>query len=314
MPQICYVPKRFRAEALKIIEAANSILSTYAAQGFDVTLRQLYYQFVQRGTIPNTERDYKRLGEIINDARLAGLLDWTAIVDRTRFVRKNPHWNAPSEIVSSCAEQFQVDKWTGQEYYVEVWIEKDALIGVIGGVCRSLDAPHFSCRGYVSQTAVWGAAQRIKGRVQAGQRAVVIHLGDHDPSGLDMTRDIQERLNLFAEHYGSSIKVERIALTMEQIEEHNPPPNPAKESDSRAHDYIIKYGASSWELDSLDPATLANLVRSAIRRYLDAAAFNKRAKVEKAYRELLKMVSESLAKSEAEARSKGGSKPPRKKR
>ncbi len=143
MPKICYVEHRFGAKALLTIKKANEILEEYTKQGFDLTLRQLYYQFVSRAIIPNNQREYKNLGGIINDARLAGLIDWDHIVDRTRNIRGNTHWSNPSSIISACASQFMIDKWADQPYRVEVWIEKDALIGVIERVCRMLDISYF---------------------------------------------------------------------------------------------------------------------------------------------------------------------------
>ena len=103
MPRICYIPKNFRKKSLEVIAAANRIIEEYAAQGFSLTLRQLYYQFVARDLLPNTKRSYKRLGEIINDARLAGLVDWDQITDRTRNVRSNGHWSSPSDIIRLAA-------------------------------------------------------------------------------------------------------------------------------------------------------------------------------------------------------------------
>ena len=252
MPLIKYVSKRFGQHSLNLIETANEIIESYSAQGFSLTLRQLYYQFVATNALPNTEKSYSLLGNLISDARLAGMIDWNAIEDRTRFVRKNTHWNNPSEIVEACSQQYQTDKWAGQQFYVEVWIEKDALVGVIEPTCRALDVPCFSCRGYTSQTAMWDAAQRMT----THHLPIVFHLGDHDPSGLDMTRDIQDRLSLFA----TDAEVRRIALTIKQVRSYNPPPNPAKVSDSRAAKYIEEYGDESWELDALKPNVLVQLV------------------------------------------------------
>lgn len=98
MPKISYIEKRFRSETLEIIDQANAIITEYEAQGFDLTLRQLYYQFVARDLIPNTQRDYKRLGSIVNDARLAGLIDWASIVDRTRNLRALGHFESIERI------------------------------------------------------------------------------------------------------------------------------------------------------------------------------------------------------------------------
>lgn len=163
MPKIKYQDFAFRPATLSLIDTANKIITEYQAQGFDLTLRQLYYQFVSRDIISNTQQSYKNLGSVVNDARLAGMIDWDTIVDRTRELRTLSHWNSPADIVDTCAKQFNIDRWAGQKYRPEVWIEKDALVGVFERICRELDVPLFSCRGYTSQSEMWVAAQRMLG-------------------------------------------------------------------------------------------------------------------------------------------------------
>lgn len=253
-----------------IISKANAIIDEYERQGFDLTLRQLYYQFVSRDLIPNRDTEYKRLGSIINDARLAGLIDWNAITDRTRNLRSLSHWRNPGDIIFSAARSYRIDKWAMQDYRVEVWIEKDALVGVIAGVCDDLDIPYFSCRGYTSQSEMWVAGQRLLKYIKDGQTPLVLHFGDHDPSGKDMTRDIIDRLTLFS---NSAIELQRIALNMDQVEQYNPPPNPAKITDSRASAYIAEYGDESWELDALEPTVIADLIRDAVGVVMDQDAW-----------------------------------------
>src|SRR4051794_4604843 len=124
MPAIEYVPKKFRDEARYIIHQARQICQSYAEQGYDLTLRQLYYQFVARDLIANKQSEYNRLGTIINDARLAGLLDWNYIVDRTRNLKgpgthEMPHWNNPDDIVRAAARSYRESKWANQDYRIE---------------------------------------------------------------------------------------------------------------------------------------------------------------------------------------------------
>lgn len=211
MPKIEYVPKNFSADRLQMIEKVNGVVAEYQKQGYSLTLRQVYYQMVARDIIPNNMRSYKNLGNLINDARLAGLIDWLAIEDRTRNLRGNSHWSTPGSVSESAAYSYRLDHWQGQQNYVEVWVEKDALIGIVGQICGKLDVAHFSCRGYVSQSEMWAAARRLRRRQEAGQHVILLHLGDHDPSGKDMSRDIQERLITF-ETYGVTFK--RLALNM----------------------------------------------------------------------------------------------------
>lgn len=283
--RITYIPKRFRADRQRLIDLANSIIAEYEAQGFDLTLRQLYYQLVARDVIPNTEASYKRLGDTIADARLAGLVEWEAIEDRTRNLRDLTHWRDPRAIINAAVRSYRIDKWAGQPYRPEVWVEKDAVLNIVAQVCESLDVPYFSCRGYTSLSEKWRAGQRMQAWCADGQIPVVIHLGDHDPSGLDMTRDIRERLELFAGH---PVDIRRIALNRDQIARYNPPPNPAKVTDSRAKGYIAQHGRVSWELDALTPTVLAGLIRDAIADLLDADAWRAWQAQEDAQREQLR--------------------------
>ena len=270
MPKIKYREIDMSVRRLSVVDKANEIVVEYQAQGFDLTLRQLYYQFVSRGLIPNSQKEYKRLGDVVNDARLCGLIDWSAISDRTRELRSLNHWDSPAAIVKACAEQFHVDRWGAQPIRPEVWIEKDALVGVIEGVCHELDVSFFSCRGYTSQSEMWVAAQRLRRYVREGQRVVVLHFGDHDPSGLDMSRDIRNRLELF----GAQVDFRRMALNADQVEKYGPPPNPAKITDSRFAGYEAEHGDESWELDALEPSVIVDLIRTEVERLRDEALWD----------------------------------------
>lgn len=285
MPKIQYKDIRFRQSSLDLINLVNEVIEEYQAQGYELTLRQAYYQLVARGYIPNNERSYKNIGNLINDGRLAGLIDWYAITDRTRNLRRNSHWETPSEVIESAKYSYLLDKWEGQPNYVEVWVEKDALVDVVGQACRPLDVPFFSCRGYTSQSEMWAAARRFIVQRNREQR-IIIHLGDHDPSGIDMTRDIQERLEMF----GADVYVKRVALTMEQIRQFNPPPNPAKITDSRCGKYIAMYGHESWELDALEPKVITDLIRSEVTMYRDDDLYQEVCRKERKEKDELQML------------------------
>ena len=165
----------------------------------------------------------------------------------------------------SAKYSYLLDKWEDQPNYVEVWVEKDALIDIVGQACRALDTPFFSCRGYTSQSEMWLAAQRFIAQNEIRENCFIIHLGDHDPSGIDMTRDITERLELF----GAYVEVNSIALTMDQVNKYNPPPNPAKITDTRSSKYIREFGNESWELDALEPQMLAELITNEVTALRD---------------------------------------------
>lgn len=179
------------------------------------------------------------------------------------------------------------DKWADQETYVEVWVEKDALVGIIGQAAGKWDVNFFSCRGYTSQSEMWVASQRLLRKLADGKKVQIIHLGDHDPSGIDMSRDILDRLRLFV---GDRVPVLRAALNMVQVQKHQPPPNPAKVTDSRYDAYRAKYGEFSWELDALDPTVLTGIVERAILQYCNLEQYQQAKAKENRARNLLRQI------------------------
>lgn len=329
MPKIVYRERRFRAATLAIIERAEQVCEEYQTQGYDITLRQLYYQFVSRGWMENRQSEYKRLGGIVGDARLAGLIDWNHIEDRTRNIQVPSAWDDPASIVQAVSRSYAIDKWADQDSRVEVWVEKDALVGILEAVCDPENVPYFSCRGYTSLTEIWGAAQRLRRHLSAGQNVTVIHLGDHDPSGLDMTRDIEDRMRMFIHRDGlndlvdvfergretgrwldwkpgdpvppealewmrdvrdgwGDFEIVRVALNIDQVEQYDPPPNFAKETDARWRRYNDETGLTdSWELDALDPAVLATLIRDEIHQWRDEVRWDAMVAREEEEREVL---------------------------
>lgn len=192
-----YENKKISVERQQVIAQANAICAEYASQGLVLTLRQLYYQFVARGLVPNEQREYDRLGDICRDGRMAGLMDWDFLIDRTRNLMSWKTYKGPQEALKELAEKYHRDLWAPQHHRIEVWVEKDAAIGVVEKVCASNSVPYFSCRGYTSMSEMHEAAQRIRWHVEAGNQVTILHIGDHDPSGLDMTRDIEDRLRTF---------------------------------------------------------------------------------------------------------------------
>jgi hypothetical protein len=316
--RIAYEKWAPRGESAVIVQYANQIAIDYANQGYDLTLRQLYYQFVSRDLLPNTQKSYDRLGQIINRARLAGLMDWDHLVDRTRNIRSVAHWENPADIIDTVSRQFRLDKWSTAPTRIEVWVEKEALAGVVQRAADRNDVAWFSCRGYVSQSEMWAAGQRLREYIKVGQNVILLHLGDHDPSGIDMTRDITDRLRTFIlqdwannemEETGAIkfrdiiasmdercdgrtwFDVRRIALNYDQVQQYNPPPNPAKATDARFAKYLEEYGSESWELDALDPATLDALIESEIDDIIDPTLWDARVEEENTHRRLLKKTS-----------------------
>lgn len=256
----------------ELVETAESICLDWERQGYDLTLRQLYYQMVSRALIPNTLQSYKRLGNLIDNARLAGLIDWRHIVDRTRNVyRTEGADTTPADAIRSTAGGYSLPRWDDQPNHVEVWVEKEALSGIVSTAAREVAINYFSCRGYVSQSEMYDSGKRFGRLARRGKPVHVIHLGDHDPSGIDMTRDIRTRLAMFSN--GANITVTRVALNLDQIQQYQPPPNPAKATDARFEDYAAIYGDQSWELDALAPSVIHDLIVEAVRPLMDMEAW-----------------------------------------
>jgi len=268
--KISYQNIRIGKSGLQLIEHVNRIIDEYRAAGYTLTLRQVYYQLVAGAIIENTEKSYKNIGNLINNGRLAGYIDWSAIEDRTREVRSQPTWDSPAQILQEAARQYQRNLWETQDNYLEVWVEKDALVAIVEESASRFNSLCFACRGYASQTAMHDAALRFIEKTEQGKDCILIYLGDHDPSGLDMTRDINERLAGF----GAIVDVRRIALNRDQIDLYRPPVNPAKVTDTRVKEYIAKHGNHSWELDALKPEVIDALIADAIEINLDQKRFN----------------------------------------
>ena len=260
----------FRSKKEMLKEVGRIILS-----GSDdpMTLRQLYYRFVALDLLENKESQYNYLGESIKEARIEGTIPWDWIEDRTRSadagdydsVSREKHFEDHLEYFETCDERFNRPRWEGQDTYVEVWVEKEALAGVFASVADELRVVSFPNRGYTSITLLHEAAERIRA-ADSDRRPVILYFGDFDPSGQDIERNIRDKLN---DTFGVDVGVERVALTREQIDERELPPQPAKSSDSRYEDFVEEHGDIAVELDALPPEDLREMVREAVSKHFD---------------------------------------------
>ena len=277
-------------DSTALLEDINLILEDFEQQGYILTLRQLYYQLVSRGVIPNTVASYGRIGNVVNRGRLAGLIDWDMIEDRMRIPQSRTHWSSPREIIEAAASSYYRARWDDQDYYIEVWCEKDAVSNIIQPVCRRWDVTFMANRGYSSQSAMYAASRRLESAYSNGKSLEVVYLGDHDPSGIDMTRDITDRLGIFLNDGEPVSFVHRLALNMDQVKRYRPPENPAKVTDSRFQGYMTRFGNKSWELDALEPKVLAQLVEDRITIFVDQDLWDEvEDREEKQQKELLEM-------------------------
>lgn len=270
--KMAYIQKRFYKKTEKLIDDINGIIDEY--KGLRLSVRQTFYQLVSRGIIPNKQEEYNKISELLGKARMAGLVDWDAIEDRTRYVREIQHWDNPQQIIRAAANSYAIDTRATQPCYIEAWIEKDALIGILEDTCSMLDVACFSCRGNPSITAIHDAAERCRNK----SNPIILYAGDHDPSGLQIPRTIAERF----EDFGVDVDIRRIGLTLEQIRQLNVPPNTAKETDPNYTAYVRDTGLTqSWELDALPPNELAGLFENAIHELTDFAELERMQEREK---------------------------------
>lgn len=259
-----------------ILDQAITVIERYQQMGIKLTLRQLYYQMLP--VIENKVSEYQKLSALISDARYAGLIDWDAIEDRIRSPDMPGHWIDMSEFLDSALGAYKLDRWAGQNDYVELLTEKDALHSVLSPIARQWHVSFSVNRGYTSTTAIHDLYERIVEKMKYGRMVHLLYLGDHDPSGLDMIRDINERLSLFLQKDGyrqeHDFRVHHIALTYEQVLKYSPPPNPAKITDPRAKHYIERYGNKSWEVDAIEPKLMRAMVIRAIADRCDVGSMD----------------------------------------
>lgn len=175
----------------------NKIIEEYQAEGYVLTLRQLYYQLVSRDVIPNKQAEYSKLSILLKEGRMAGIVDWEAIEDRLRKPSTPAAFDSPKDIINAAINQYRKDRQEGQPVYMEVWVEKDALSGVLSRVTKVFGVPIMVNRGYSSASAMFDSYERFMQAFENGQTVKILYLGDFDPSGVDMIRDIQERVEEF---------------------------------------------------------------------------------------------------------------------
>lgn len=286
----------------ELLRQVVGIVASYQQQGIKLTNRQLYYQLVAGGIIPNADLVYKRICKFLTDARYAGLIDWEAIEDRGRVPEMHAEWESIKDLIRSAVHSYRLPRWADQNYYVELYCEKEAMESILHPIADKYHISFGYNKGYSSASAMYNLARRVKAWVKEGRKAVVLYLGDHDPSGLDMVRDIRERITEFLtrgdEPVEPNFEVIQLALHMSQVKKFNPPPNPAKVTDPRAGWYISKFGKVSWELDALRPEVLIHIAEAGIQQFLDLAKYNAWIALERKQKKALEDFGSGLAKEQ----------------
>ena len=270
MAKIKYISKSMHDSNKNLLDAMIPIIKDYEHKGHRLTVRQLYYHLVSRNIIPNEETSYRRTSKVLETARMTGLVDWDTIVDRALVRQMRREFHTIGRFVDAAINSYKCFRWDDQDYYLEALVEKEALAGILEQVTSKYHVVSMLAnKEYPSASVMHDVAQRMINH-ELHRDCCILYMGDHDPSGIDMPRDIRARL----EKFGSSARVNHIALSMDQINEYDLPPNPAKKTDPRSHKYYEKHGKHSWELDALDPDTFVRILESHILKYLDVNKYN----------------------------------------
>jgi len=264
------------AKTMAILDAAIAVLADADAP---MTVRQVYYQLVSRQVIQNERSQYQAVSKLLVHARCDGTIPWSAIEDRLRRPRTVRMWDGLAEFAETARRAYRRDVWPSQDAYLEVWLEKDALSGIFEDVLGHYGVTLNVGRGYDGWDSIHNAAERLGD----GAGCTVLYFGDFDPSGEDMVRSLRARLA----NFGCVPDVVKCALTFDDVERYNLPPDFAKRTDTRWAAFVGKYGDVCVELDALPVDVLRSSLVSEIEARLDLDALRTVREIEAADREEL---------------------------
>ena len=274
----------------KLLTDIQGVIKQYP--GLKMTVRQIYYRLVAGQKLPNSMSSYNRVKRILTEARLEGQVSFDAIEDRTRAIITYAQTADTVEqytrdweyTIRKLDKLYTLPRWYGQPSRVIVLVEKQALQGLFMDVCKEKQVDLLVCRGYPSITVLYKLARQVR---NTQQKVQVLYYGDYDPSGLDIDRNVEERLR---QDFGASFTFKRYAITRDQIEEYDIPPAPAKDTDSRTRGMEERLGeAMQVELDAIDPPDLQTIIRDSIDEFFDSEGYElKRGETLKARRKEIK--------------------------
>ncbi len=269
----------FTKEVWQLIQNINAVLSEYETR---LTVRQLFYQLATRHIVPLTKKGYRSVQSACSKGRKKGYVDWEKIEDRTRKPHTKLMWQGLDDFKNTILIAYQRNIWINQQSYFEVWLEKNALYGVISPITQKYGITLQVITGYSSDSAIYEGANRFKQHFHSRggfglSQPTILYLGDHDATGIDIDRDIRDS---FLNDHDLKINVKRIGLLYADIGKYNLLPNFEKETDTRLKGYRAKGYTKQAELDALPPDVLIGRVESAITSHLDMGAFNECKRIE----------------------------------
>ncbi len=250
--------KRQRATKAEMLERRAQLLAI-VSEGRPMTVRQVFYQATVHGIVEKAETGYNKVQTLLADMRRDGELPYHWLADSTRWMRKPKSHNSVEEALQETARFYRRSLWRDAVSYAEVWLEKDALSGVVFPVTSMYDVPLMVARGFASLSFLYESAEAIK---EMRRPTFIYHLGDYDPSGVAAAHKIEQTLREFAPD--AEIYFERLAVLPSQIHEWDLPTRPTKTTDSRAKNF----GDISVELDAIEPGQLRAIVEQAINVHI----------------------------------------------
>jgi len=294
------VPKVWETDLQGLVRSILRIVEDYQQQDIIQTLRGYYYDLVSEGLIPNAIEIYKKMGKLISDLRYSGHIDWSAMEDRARKKEMHIEWDNIDDALKTITHIYRLPRWQDQDKYIEFFTEKDTMYPRLAPLTNKYHIPLCINRGYASSSVIYDLSKRVIEKLEDGKEVVILYLGDHDPSGLNMIEDMEKRLTEFLEdgreYIEPNFKIIHVALTKEQIKKYNLPPNPAKMSDTRSKKYIEEHGSISWEVDAMKPQIMRAIVEKEILNHIDVDKYNAWIKKEEKEKQALKEFGEKLSK------------------
>lgn len=276
--------RKLRAKSVPI---ARGILKAFDDYGTGLTVRQVYYQLASFGLVPLCRSGYRQAQNMTMRLRELDIIPWGWFADRARERIQRAAWDDASEFADAVAQSYRKDLWQTQDEHVEFWLEKDALSGFVSKALHVWGNPLCVVRGFSSATFVYECAQVLK---EIDKPKYVYYLGDHDPAGLNIELNVQERLSEF----GADFYFERIAVTLEDIERHSLMPLTAKKTDSRYADYVRRFGTTTVEIDALPPDILKRRILRAVNRHVDIDEWKRLQRVEAVEKQSIRSLAERM--------------------
>jgi hypothetical protein len=278
--------KRKRRTKVELESLKQSMLDIIA-ENYPMTVRQLFYQMVSRQLIPKTEKEYDNtVGRLATQMRRSGELPYSWLADNTRWMRKPQSHNSLEGFLNEQQTLYRRDLWQDQNAYVEIWLEKDALAGVLMEATRYWDVPLMVCRGYASVSFLHSAAETIR---DVNKPTFLYYFGDCDPSGRDIPRAVERSLREMAP--GADITFEVVAVTDQQIIDYSLPTRPTKSTDSRSKNFT----GESVEVDAIPPKELIRICRQCIEQHVDDEMLDRHSNIERLERQTLTNIVSNMA-------------------